>query len=308
MKKNSMDDSPESPSRTSQDESSEEDAAFLQRERATRIIRRHRTWTYIFGTGNILFFVLNVALFLNFRAWLRKDATKSVLDTRFDGLTISSSHWTAPAIKYELHGFDDEYQQHLSPYRGEKRPELDRAWQDLVRGTNIRVPAPGFAPATDGGSWERKIVDLHDNVGGLMGMPAYVHNLHCLKVIRQYVQPEAYPEIAERYKPPPGKLMSTHIDHCIDELRQSELCHADMTIFMFEWQEEFELPQSHNGTQHICADRDRLDGWIKNHEVRPQNGMIVNPWTGQEPYREGELRDGMKVLNADEAENGKNHE
>jgi len=94
---------------------------------------------------------------------------------------------------------------------------------------------------------------------------------------------------------------------------------------MFEWQEEFELPQSHNGTQHICADRDRLDGWIKNHEVRPQNGMIVNPWTGkfvkcdcsrplnakvcnagQEPYREGELRDGMKVLNAEEAENGKN--
>lgn len=37
------------------------------------------------------------------------------------------------------------------------------------------------------------------------------------KVIRQYVQPTAYPEIAERYKPPPGKLMSTHIDHCIDE-------------------------------------------------------------------------------------------
>ena len=48
-------------------------------------------------------------------------------------LTIRTGY-TDEAIKWELRPFDDVFHDHESLYRGPPRPELDRAWQNLMKG------------------------------------------------------------------------------------------------------------------------------------------------------------------------------
>ena len=54
-----------------------------------------------------------------------------------------------------------------------------------------------------------------DGSGDGMAVPAVLHEIHCLRTIREYFFPEHYPVTAARYPHAPGEL-NVHVDHCID--------------------------------------------------------------------------------------------
>jgi hypothetical protein len=92
------------------------------------------------------------------------------------------------------------------------------------------------------------------------------------------------------------------IDHCLDmygarrvsscsdqarlfltscSLRQSELCHSDMSLMMFEWHEDIHRPVEIRHAKHVCANTEKLNSFLELNTVPPFNNILLHPWTGR---------------------------
>lgn len=87
-----------------------------------------------------------------------------------------------------------------------------------------------------------------------------LHLLHCLNFIRQEFTPG-------RYKNSPAHAHhkavdnGLHRDHCVDAIRQSLMCHADLTPIPSRWFEG--LGQSYIDTNrpHVCRNWNSIRAW-----------------------------------------------
>jgi hypothetical protein len=105
---------------------------------------------------------------------------------------------------------------------------------------------------------------LNDTSRGYVGILEVVHQLHCLDLIRQYTW-----LLMGGYGSPPGALRSSavgnrmHVDHCIETLRQTLMCHADVTPLLVRLD-----PESPTGTRadfsahHKCRDFERVMAFV----------------------------------------------
>ncbi|WYZ42053.1 hypothetical protein EsH8_V_000948 [Colletotrichum jinshuiense] len=87
---------------------------------------------------------------------------------------------TGEGFRQRLQTLDDEFEvrdpSNLK-FKGLPRPELDEAWEGLLKGMNIRVH-PAEAKRANFTS-----IELADNSGDVYGMPTVFHNLHCLALM-----------------------------------------------------------------------------------------------------------------------------
>lgn len=194
---------------------------------------------------------------------------------------LGSHAFTRNAMKLEVRPLDDIFGPHESLYRGEPRPELDAAWNDLMEGYMIRIPPRDWAHPP---SPNNSLVVINDGSGDHIATPAVLHEIHCVKTIRQFLMPSHYPETYERFKPEESGKMSVHIDHCLDMLRQSAMCHGDMTLVTYEWWDDLVFPQHPENTPHLCVNWDRLRSWTVDHSIKPRGSIITNPNTGEMPW------------------------
>lgn len=81
--------------------------------------------------------------------------------------------------------FDDDIVK-WNAYRGDPRPESDKAWHELLKYSNIRVSAEELKAIN------RTSVKLSDGSGMYMSELNVYHQLHCLKMIRHYIRKSAY--------------------------------------------------------------------------------------------------------------------
>ncbi|KPM40534.1 hypothetical protein AK830_g5980 [Neonectria ditissima] len=253
-------------------DSDDENADLLNHEQLTEKhkLQKKRNWTVL--AANIFVLLLNVG------ALLMMSVPRSTSVT--EEIRLPHSDWISSAIELELRTFDDKFGVH-GPFRGKPRPELDRAWADPIRNYTIRIPKPGWRNVS---SSARVLAEFQDEKGGLMGTFSFLHNLHCLKEIREYMLPDFYPKTAAFHKPSPEAPIPEHLDHCIDILRQSELCHADMSLMAFEWHEDKPKPVDIHHAQHVCANKDKLVEFVERNSVPPFGSILVHPWTGKSPY------------------------
>ncbi|PTB62195.1 hypothetical protein BBK36DRAFT_1172751 [Trichoderma citrinoviride] len=233
---------------------------------------------------NWVFLAVNsFILLLNIGALLMMGVTKTVTVTHRENEFPDLPHqeWIDGVIDWELQVYDDQFTNH-GQFRGVPRPELDDAWSEILQNFTLRIPKPGWRNASTPTSI---LTEWGDEEGGIMGTFSFLHNIHCLRTIRQYMLPDAYPKIAEKYKPGPNSPIPTHIDfldHCIDILRQSELCHADMALMTFEWREGEHDPVNIHHTPHVCANPNKITKFLEQHTVFPF-GLLRNPFNGEVP-------------------------
>ncbi|KAL9610618.1 MAG: hypothetical protein Q9167_004692 [Letrouitia subvulpina] len=105
----------------------------------------------------------------------------------------------------------------FNPYAGERTPEMDKAWETLKiyeiwRSTKDELKKSG--------AYEERSLPLEH--GGYMAIMRAYHELHCLDWIK-------------REWDPTRPLMTWHLDHCLDALRQGAMCKADLTVGSFYW-------------------------------------------------------------------------
>lgn len=55
----------------------------------------------------------------------------------------------------------------------------------------------------------------------------------------------------------------THLDHCIEVLRLSSMCNADLSLYTFTWPEEenFTFLDAHSKTPRKCVDWSQVEAW-----------------------------------------------
>ncbi|KAI0016893.1 hypothetical protein F4780DRAFT_635215 [Xylariomycetidae sp. FL0641] len=250
------------------------DSASLLSENEIRKIRsrgsrsRFRCW-----------FILLVAHFALFAVYLGTVVSlwHQVLILRKSGpqLVNSPAH---EAIEWELHKYEENDSAN-GPFTGTPRDEIDQNWHDLINAENIFLE-PSFMKAF---GREDSGVAIPDGTGFIGTLNVY-HELHCIKRIYQYTYPDVYPQDDSEAA---RAMNRQHKDHCLDFLRQSAMCHADVGVITFKWSEGSLVPMA-NATHHQCANWEKLDKWTKARTVDMMKpGWLIHPTKGP-AYPEGE--------------------
>jgi hypothetical protein len=90
------------------------------------------------------------------------------------------------------------------------------------------------------------------------------HQLHCLNDIRK-----TFAEYGMAGKQL-DKLETMHKFHCVDSLRQSLMCNADLSLIHWHWKERHTLPGRHfpnATTTHICRKWSKIHDWATEHRL-----------------------------------------
>ncbi|KAI3329924.1 hypothetical protein F4824DRAFT_492582 [Ustulina deusta] len=140
-------------------------------------------------------------------------------------------------------------------YVGPPEPAVDKAWEMLLGGLNL--------------DFDKTEVDLGESTfkwpeSGFYfsGLDVY-HSLHCLNRLRQAIYPDYYTRIFDR---PNNPSRVDHIGHCINHIRQSLQCHADLTPM--EWKLDGLKLILKTDTPHTCRNFDRIHAWATSHRTR----------------------------------------
>jgi len=160
-----------------------------------------------------------------------------------------------------------------SPYRGTPTPELDEAWDRITTNNSlwpIRITDEDLKKINKSGRSSNVKYRERDG-GGNMGSIEVFHQLHCLNMLRKYTYPKEYPHMQELWTTRP-KFMRSHLDHCIEIIRQNLMCSADTGIISYDWVSGWEVPFPDFNTYHKCRNFDAILDWTTNHRIRiPQD-------------------------------------
>ncbi|KAF2717511.1 hypothetical protein K431DRAFT_315697 [Polychaeton citri CBS 116435] len=183
----------------------------------------------------------------------------------------------AHAVQYEKVSFNGSLSID-NPYKGEPRPELDQAWSHLIRNLNIRLSKEELDKLN------RSAIELHDGSGYHAELSVY-HHIHCLKYIRQALHGDYY------HLNPYDR--DTHVDHCIDDIRQALMCNPDLSVVTMEWKPHYRRPWPNFNVDHTCVNWEVLDEWASRRSfnifdqkslVHPEMGLVF-------PLIDGEYED-----------------
>lgn len=72
-------------------------------------------------------------------------------------------------------------------------------------------------------------------------------------------------------------LEPPHARHCLDALRQSLMCNADVATYVWQWNDEDGIVQPTGNVVHTCKDFERIVEWAKEHRIKTHfdNGVYV---------------------------------
>lgn len=73
---------------------------------------------------------------------------------------------------------------------------------------------------------------------------------------------------AEGYNFDHDMMNIDHMDHCIDSIRQSLMCSADVTPLTWTWDEEDQKLEPVATITHTCRDFDAVREWARENIVR----------------------------------------
>lgn len=152
-----------------------------------------------------------------------------------------------------------------SPYRGSPGEDLDAAWSHI---TDIGVFGLSDAElARVDPTFKDSAVELPQSQGGqTAGSLEVFHQLHCLNFLRQSTYMEYYKTRVISFQDAP-EIVRTHIDHCIEMIRQAIMCQSDLGVLTYNWVEVQENPWPNFNTQHQCRDFERVLQWGKEKQV-----------------------------------------
>ncbi|KAF2144307.1 uncharacterized protein K452DRAFT_223373, partial [Aplosporella prunicola CBS 121167] len=150
--------------------------------------------------------------------------------------------------------------------------EVSKAWKSLYR-TTLTVPRSQAALLPN-----KTIPVNHDaDAKYIIGLNA-MHDLHCLDKIRRGLNYFYYKQWNSSVTPcntpidqldhdhaPHGQLHLSHFSHCIDMIRQSLMCHADITPMVWQWSEEDKRVKLHVEVEHECRNFDAIRDWADEH-------------------------------------------
>ncbi|KAF4563981.1 hypothetical protein EYR36_003230 [Pleurotus pulmonarius] len=175
-------------------------------------------------------------------------------------------------VKFHTGFFEDEVP---SVFDGPSTDSMDAAWTDLY---DIYTYAISSLTTEENGQLADPTVPAFGNTSQLYGGLDVFHQLHCLDYVRKALEPERYGGVDGRRASSMNKRKATadlphvstaeHVSHCLDMIRQSLMCSADISVI--SWY--MPIPSSAEHTPNplprfdqtrMCRDFDRLRDWAR---------------------------------------------
>ncbi|KAG2148154.1 uncharacterized protein EDB93DRAFT_1084970, partial [Suillus bovinus] len=149
-----------------------------------------------------------------------------------------------------------------SIYRGSPSPEIDAVWERIalnarpIRMTAEQLLRMGEEPSA-------VLARYPDEYGGgYMATVEFIHQLHCLDMIRRVTWGDRSSGHGVHETP---KEFRTHLDHCIEMLRQIIMCRGDITMLTYDWVEGVKDPFPNFNVPHQCRNFDKILDWVDEH-------------------------------------------
>ncbi|KAM4057532.1 hypothetical protein HRG_010741 [Hirsutella rhossiliensis] len=133
-------------------------------------------------------------------------------------------------------------------YVGEPSKEIDRAWRALLEVDGVDLI--GAEASSVQGKTLKK-----DSGHYLVGIDGF-HQIHCLNMIRRALRPDYYP------MNDPEPVFKTHINHCVDYVRQALMCNIDVTPLLVTWNERMNRPMPNFQALHTCRNFAKVKSWM----------------------------------------------
>ncbi|KAI5364330.1 Putative mycotoxin biosynthesis protein UstYa [Septoria linicola] len=193
-------------------------------------------------------------------------------------LELSSDYSPAfEAVDIQKVDFANEFVQD-SLYRGPPTIEREKAWGQISHQAHISLSRD-----------DMRRLDRKDDVlsqymkapeeegGGYVASLEVFHQLHCLNFVRQYywfLQGQYSNETIPHYftRPLDGpEYWRVHMDHCIETLRLTLMCHADVSPLLVKMNTSYDPPrqEAEFSARHRCRNFNKIMAWNK------QNGLSV---------------------------------
>lgn len=110
----------------------------------------------------------------------------------------------------------------------------------------------------------------------LVGVDAF-HQLHCVYMLYKGLHQD-YFDLRDT-----PEDIATHLDHCVDYLRQAVMCSTDITWIPVEWNTRFNRLLADFDSVHTCRNYNKIQSWML-----PRNGAkhppppMGQPWPSME--------------------------
>ncbi|KAI0947367.1 hypothetical protein AcV7_009811 [Taiwanofungus camphoratus] len=220
--------------------------------------RWHRLWPWL---ANGVLFCVSIALFvLSFRR------TNNVQC----GKQLSTFSPAFEAIEYQPILFNGTFN-FPSIYRGHPTAEIDAAWNRISTGVKPTRISRDVLEKIGKRDRPSSVKFRDEDGGGYMVSLEVTHQLHCLNMLRKYVYHEYYESWDPSFLAKP-EVFRTHLDHCVEMIRQNIMCHGDVGLITYEWVKGFSLPYPDFNTLHQCRNFDKILDWSYAHEIHiPRN-------------------------------------
>jgi len=166
----------------------------------------------------------------------------------------------------------------LSKFSGPPSDEVDAAWEGLYHEYMISA-VPREQAALLRNQTER--VPGEGEARYVVGLDVF-HQIHCLDMVRKALTPERYHHALHRPglpipEPKAGEPAFDHIDHCINSVRESLMCSADIAPNVFQWGEGEKRNGARLDVEHTCTNFEQLQGWAR--EWKPVHKLSAEEHT-----------------------------
>ncbi|TDZ33117.1 Cyclochlorotine biosynthesis protein O [Colletotrichum spinosum] len=179
-------------------------------------------------------------------------------------------------IEYRLHTFTQGFGDGVTEYYGPPSEEMDRRWAELwhfsVGEAITKDEAQRLSNATS--TLGPRHPDLY-----WIKLDVF-HQLHCLNALRMSVWPDYY---ADDYHA--AILKKDHLAHCIDSIRQSIMCHSDVTPLVLQWDEELQKSRHRANMPHTCRDFNKIRDWARKRAIAQMT--YGGDWTDPDLHVDG---------------------
>ncbi|KAF7348861.1 hypothetical protein MVEN_01406200 [Mycena venus] len=239
-----------------QSDADELDKERLVEEASSRLASTTHRWKILAFCEAILIFLLVG------RVYYDASATRA-------GSTPSHLLYSAPAapareaVEYKVQVFHTGFHEDFSKYQ-EISNETDQAWLDLY---NVGTLIDRFTRIT-----KEEAVRLPNKTAPIPGDEDHYlvllhvfHDLHCLNYIRRGLHPEH-----SRFNLSDSNV-AFHLDHCVESLRRTLMCSPDLSLLVWQWEDERQLTLPQDTSAHECVNFDRLTEWA-------ENRALINEW------------------------------
>ncbi|KAH8093877.1 hypothetical protein BXZ70DRAFT_897114 [Cristinia sonorae] len=146
-------------------------------------------------------------------------------------------------------------------YQMDPSPEVDKAWDDLYNEFGLSK-----IPKEQARLLPNKTLPIPgDEQNYAVGLAVF-HQLHCLNILRQGLYADYYRDpVTGAIGLIPADEWEDHMSHCMDNIRQSLMCAADISLVVWQWVEESQRASIMMNTVHSCRNYDKIADWAKAH-------------------------------------------